>query len=376
MNEPYLAIRNLTKSYRDSGFGRKRRVRTVLQVDELTVRRGECLALVGESGSGKTTLGRCLLRLVEPDAGAVAYRGTDVLALPEKVFRKWRPKLQMVFQNPALALNPRQTVRACLAEPLRVHFRLHGASLESRLRELLAEVQLGPAYLMRYPHELSGGQMQRVAIARALACEPEFLVADEPTSSLDAIHKNEIIGLIRSLQTRRGLTVLWITHDLRAASTIAGRIAVLLGGRIVEFGEAASVLAQPGHPYTHTLLQAAAWFEEGAGDGPSETHDCNTVRMPELSCGCVYASRCPAIRPACRRQPVPVAVALDHTVACNFPGALAVRSDAAQRENEPIDPQEREQTHVQVCQPAAATGRRNRLGRAQSDLSFRASGPR
>lgn len=253
-----LRVENLTKRFaaRHSIFGGGCS-RTVVEEVSLEIRAGECLALVGETGSGKSTLGKCLVRLLRADAGSIVYDGRDLCRLSEKEFRPLRQKFQMIFQNPAQALNPRQSVADCLAEVMKVHRRCSNGELPHRVNELLVLVGLNESFAGRLPHELSGGQRQRVAIARSLAAEPVFVVADEPTSSLDAAIKRQILDLLQDLRQRLGLTVLLISHDLAAVGSIADRIAVMQHGRLVEVAPTESLLRAPSHPYTRLLLESA-----------------------------------------------------------------------------------------------------------------------
>ncbi len=241
------------------------RMRAVRNVD-LTIRRGETLALVGESGSGKTTLARTLLSLIEPHSGSVCYRRRNIADLKGEALRNFRTRLQIVFQDPYSALDPRMRIGAIVAEGLRHTKNLRRAQKLARARELLAEVGLGEDYLERFPHELSGGQRQRVNIARALIAEPEFVVADEPVSALDIIVQAEILALLARLQEAREFTCLFISHDLGVVEQIADRVAVMYRGRILEEGTRDQVFGRPGHPYTCQLLAAAPRLI-GNGDG-------------------------------------------------------------------------------------------------------------
>ncbi len=229
----------------------------------LDIFKGETLALVGESGSGKTTLGRCLLRLTPANNGSILYDGVDFLELPEKTFRPFRRKFQMIFQDPAQALNPMMAIKTNLEEPLRVHKGYRGIALESRVKELLDQVGLSTEIIYRLPHQLSGGQRQRVAIARALSLEPNFIIADEPMSSLDALHKQQIMELLIALKQQFSLTMVFITHDLAIAARMADRIAVMYQGKIVEFAETTRLIRSPAHPYSQKLVAAAGWFRKG-----------------------------------------------------------------------------------------------------------------
>ncbi len=257
--QPFLKIRRLSKTYPNGAgrSGREAAMYRALHAVSLDIYPGEIFALVGESGSGKTTLARCLLRFVKVDAGAVIHRGQNLLELSEREFRPYRRQMQMIFQNPAQALNPRQRVRACLCEPLKVYEGRPQPQLEMRIRELLNLVGLESALLDRLPAQLSGGQRQRVAIARALAVQPAFLVADEPTASLDALHRKQLMELLLQLRQKLNLTILLITHDLAMAFALADRVGVMHKGQIVEIGPARALQDAPKHAYSRQLLEAA-----------------------------------------------------------------------------------------------------------------------
>ena len=222
----------------------------------LTLQRGEGLALLGESGSGKSTLGRALLRLLRGAQGRVWLDGEDFTALSGRALRDRRRRIGVVFQDPYASLDPRMRVADLVAEPLRIHAIGDAASRAAKAGELLAAVGLDPALATRWPHQLSGGQRQRVAIARALACDPHLLVCDEAVSALDAHHRRGVLDLLARLKRERGLALLFVTHDLAAAATVAERIAVLEAGKVVELGDAADVLAHPRHPHTQALVAA------------------------------------------------------------------------------------------------------------------------
>ncbi len=227
----------------------------------LAVLRGETLGLVGELGSGKSTLGRCLLRLQTVTAGTVRFDGADITATRMRPLRPLRRRMQMVFQDPAAALNPRRRVGELIAEPLRVHGlpdgrRASARAVADRVAELAGLVGLRPDHMDRYSHEFSGGQRQRIGIARALAAGPELLVADEPVSALDVSVQAQVVNLLMDLQERLGLTMVFITHDLAVVRQVATRVAVMRQGRVVEVGPTAAVFARPAHPYTAALLAA------------------------------------------------------------------------------------------------------------------------
>jgi ABC-type oligopeptide transport system ATPase subunit len=258
MNAPPLVeVTGLTKQFtrRHGLFGRTEVLRAVADVS-FGIAQGETFGLVGESGSGKTTTGRCMLRLMEPDAGEVRFRGENVLAYSRQRMRQARRDMQMIFQDPYSSLNPRMRVAAIIEEPLIIH-RLGGrAERRQRVEELLQRVGLDPALRTRYPHEFSGGQRQRIGLARALALNPSFIIADEPVSALDVSIQAQVINLLIDLQQQLGLTYLLIAHDLRLVEHVCSRVAVMYRGRIVEMAPTPMIFAQPRHPYTRALLSA------------------------------------------------------------------------------------------------------------------------
>jgi len=288
----------------------------------LEIFKGECLALIGESGSGKSTFGKCLLRLIEPDAGSAWHEETDLLQLSGKKFGAYRARFQMIFQNPLQALNPRQRVGAALMEPLRVHQSLGKQAALKRACELLNLVRLESELLNRLPHELSGGQRQRVALARALTPNPIFLVADEPTSSLDASLKQQIIELFQEMQQKFALTLLLISHDLSVVSEISDRIAVMYAGEIVEIAPAENIIRAPIHPYSKLLVQSAmstistdTYVSENLGYKENATKEKNN--------GCQYAFNCPYAEVICfEQEPVLKKLSEDHLAACHLVGEV------------------------------------------------------
>jgi len=251
-----LEARNLQKTYARRGWFRPQRAIEAVSGVSLQLRRGRTLGLVGESGSGKSTVARCLLRLVEPSAGAILLEGEDIARKPPGALRPLRRRVQIVFQDPYRSLDPRRTVgEAILEGPLNAG--LPRAHALERARRLMALVQLEPGALGRYPHQFSGGQRQRICIARALAVEPELLVADEPLSALDVSVQDQVLALLEDIRDRLELAMLFITHDLRVAARICDEVAVMQGGRIVEHGSARQVLGAPRHAYTRALIEAA-----------------------------------------------------------------------------------------------------------------------
>jgi oligopeptide/dipeptide ABC transporter ATP-binding protein len=254
---PLLAVRDLVKYYTARGLF-ARGAPPVRAVDGVSfdVGRGETLALVGESGCGKSSVGRTVLRLQEPTGGEVRFEDVDVFGLDRTALRRLRRRMQIIFQDPYGSLNPRMTIGAAIAEGMEIHRLATGPEVGRRVAALLEEVGLDPGYARRYPHEFSGGQRQRIGIARALAVEPSFIVCDEPVSALDVSVQAQVLNLLADLQRDRGLSYLFIAHDLAVVRQIAQRAAVMYLGRIVEAGPTEALLAAPRHPYTVALLSA------------------------------------------------------------------------------------------------------------------------
>jgi oligopeptide/dipeptide ABC transporter ATP-binding protein len=276
---------------------------TVAAVDGvgLRIERGTTLALVGESGCGKSTTGRLLLALERPDEGRVEVAGQAVHSIGKRELRELRRTMQPVFQDPYDSLNGRMTVGQIVAEPLRVH--KYSGDIGARVKELLEAVTLSSGLAERYPHELSGGQRQRVAIARAIALDPEFLVCDEPVSALDVSVQAQVVNLLRRLQDERGITYLFISHDLALVRHLAHRVAVMYLGRIVEEGDSEDLFTDPRHPYTQLLLAAVPRprvREHSQKDPVRQIGEATGALMQRT--GCAFAPRCPLATDRCRTE--------------------------------------------------------------------------
>jgi peptide/nickel transport system ATP-binding protein len=323
--EPLLSVRGLVKHFplpRDGFFGAKKVVRAVEGVD-LDVAAGETVGVVGESGCGKSTFARLVVRIHEPTAGSIRFAGQEIAAASASAIRPLRRRMQMVFQDPYASLNPRMTVGDILSEPIRFHgLTKTAAETAERVDELLGAVGLNPKMAIRYPHEFSGGQRQRISIARALALKPEFVIADEPISSLDVNIQAQIINLLIELQERFKLTYLFIAHDLAVVRHISDRIAVFYLGKVMEIAPAEDLFTASLHPYTRYLISAVPIPDADAerkrerlpltGEPPS------AIDPPS---GCCFRTRCPIAQPVCAEVVPPLTMQRSgHLAACHFPG--------------------------------------------------------
>ena len=321
-NDVLLEVRNLKMYFPvRSGIIFQKKVADIKAVDDVSfvIHRGETLGLVGESGCGKTTTGRCILRLYEPTEGEVLFEGEDLTALKPKDLRRYRRRMQMIFQDPYSSLDPRQNCGGIVGEPLVIHKMINSrGEYREQVAELLSVVGLNPHMASRFPHEFSGGQRQRIGVARALAVRPSLIVCDEPVSALDVSIQAQVINLLEELQEQFNLTYLFIAHDLSVVRHISDRIAVMYLGHVVEVADRMELYENPLHPYTKALLSAVPIPDPVieaqreriilTGDVPSP------LRPPS---GCVFHTRCPIAIDECSGEvPELREVGTDHWVAC------------------------------------------------------------
>ena len=334
-----LEVNNLKKYFHVSkGLGKTGKLKAVDDVS-FKIYKGETFGLVGESGCGKTTIGRTIARLYKPTDGQILIDGTDIAHMNQRELRPYRRKMQVIFQDPYASLNPRMTVGDIVAEPLDIHKIAFGVERQKKIYDLLNSVGLTKEHANRFPHEFSGGQRQRIGLARALALEPELIICDEPISALDVSIQAQVINLLEDLQKEKGLTYLFIAHDLSMVQHISHRIGVMYLGHLVELADSRVLYDEPLHPYTQALLSAIPVPDPDEtarrkriileGDVPTP------IDPPD---GCPFASRCPYIMPICRekRPSQMVESRPGHFVAC-FLVNPADATDEQFRANSKID---------------------------------------
>ncbi len=328
-NPPLLELRGLEKRFElDKGFletlrfkgGRitreRRQVHAVNSVS-MTAEKGEVLCVVGESGCGKSTVARLVAGLLTPSAGEIHYDGERIDNRTRKAMMPLRSKMQMIFQNPYASLNPRMTIWQSLVEPVRHHNpQMSKGEVRDRVSDVMRSVGVDPSWSKRYPHEFSGGQRQRIAIARALTVDPEFIIADEPISALDVSIQAQVLNLMLEAREERGLTYLFITHDLSVVQHFGTRVAVLYLGAICELADTQTLFSNPKHPYTRALLSAVPQLKD---DRPNHIRLKGEIPTPiNLPKGCPFHSRCAYARDQCRmEQPKAVHQPDGSLVACH-----------------------------------------------------------
>ena len=310
---------SMKRTIADSVLRRPQKYVKAVDHVSLDIYKGECLGLVGESGCGKSTLARTIIRLYNPTSGEILLNGTDIAKMSNKELRPLRPKMQMIFQDPYSSLNPRMSVRSIIGELLRYHHVVPNDQVDARVEELMHMCGLTADYADRYPGEFSGGQQQRVGIARAIALQPEFIIADEPVSALDVSIQAQIINLLGDLQEQLGLTILFISHDLRVVRHITHRVAVMYLGSVMELAETEALFKHPFHPYTSVLTKAAPVMNplQRSHEDAIEGETPSPINMPS---GCRFHPRCPHCTECCKTEaPQLREIAPGRFVACHHP---------------------------------------------------------
>ena len=311
---PLVQVRNLSKYFT---VGHKAVLKAVEDVS-FDIYKGETVSLVGESGCGKSTTGRCLIRIYEPDNGQVFYEGKDINTFNKREARDFTRKVQMIFQNPYASLNPRMTVKEIVGEGLKLA-KMPANQIEARVQELLETVGLNKEHMSRFSHEFSGGQRQRIGIARALSVDPEFIICDEPISALDVSIQAQILNMLNQLQEERGLTYLFIAHDLSVVKYISDRVIVMYLGMVVETAPTEELFAHPTHPYTQALLSAIPEADPKRARASHRIPIQGEIPSPvNPKPGCRFADRCAYATDICRqKEPENREIRPGHFMACH-----------------------------------------------------------
>jgi oligopeptide transport system ATP-binding protein len=334
MQKTILEVINLKKHFtsRKGLFSTFRERQTIPAVDGVSfyLRENETMGLVGESGCGKTTIGRTILRLEKPTSGKIIFDGKDITSAPTEDLRQLRGQMQMIFQDLDAALNPKMRIRDILKEAITVHHKMDDTAVDTRIGELLEQVNLKKSKLSNFPHELSGGEKRRVGIARVLSVGPRFIVADEPTSALDVSIQAQVVNLLRDLQKQLGLSYLFISHDLRVVELISHKVAVMYLGKVVEMGLAGRIANAARHPYTHILWSSLVEKQsKESSQSTARPHSgiWGVFDFERPFSGCRFAPRCPVFeskgRPVvctdAKSEPQLRDIGGGHQVACHFP---------------------------------------------------------
>ncbi len=307
-----LVVKNLSKTFTSKGISTR-------AVDNLSfnVKQGETFSIAGESGCGKSTTGKLILRLIDADVGEIYFKNVNILSLSKREFRKIRPEIQMIFQDPYSSLNPRMNIRKLLEEPIRMNKSLTNKEVDNRCKELISVVGLKAEDLSKYPHEFSGGQRQRISIARAIANNPSLIICDEPVSALDLLIQAQMLNLLKDLQSRYGFSYLFISHDLSVVKHISNRVGIMYKGSIVELGHRYDIFNDPKHPYTKLLLNSVLSLEPN-DSLPVIKAIANKGIERKGSC-CKFAMRCPSFSERCLSNKVELKKLKEtHYVACSM----------------------------------------------------------
>ena len=315
-NKPIIETIGLKKYF---DVGNKKKLHAVDDVN-MKIYKGQTLGVVGESGCGKSTLGRTLMKLLEPTEGTILFEGQDITKLNPKEMRKFRRDMQMIFQDPYSSLNPRQTISDAIAMPLKIHKMCSSsAELEKRTKELMDTVGIAQRLVNAYPHELDGGRRQRVCVARALACNPKFIVCDEPVSALDVSIQAQILNLLMDIQDEMGLTYMFITHDMSVVKHISDEIMVMYMGKCVEKAPYNELFARPTHPYTKALLSAIPVPDITMRMKKAKVIRGEVTSPVDPKPGCRFAVRCDHCSEICTKQDLPLnEIAPNHFIACPY----------------------------------------------------------
>lgn len=320
--ETLLEVKNLKKYFEASSsfFGKNKKYVQAVDGISFDLKKGETLGLVGESGCGKSTTGRTIIKLYDPTEGQIIFKGQDISKLKKSEMLPFRKNMQMIFQDPYASLNTRMTVGDIIAEPLVIHGMASKGEIKDKVQDLINAVGLNPDHAARYPHEFSGGQRQRIGIARALAVEPDFIICDEPISALDVSIQAQVVNMLEDLQKDRGLTYLFIAHDLSMVKYISDRIGVMYLGKMVELTFADELYKNPCHPYTQALLSAIPIPDPDVAKQSNRILLSGDVPSPiDPPSGCRFRTRCPKVMKVCSEQePIMKELAPGHFCACHL----------------------------------------------------------